>query len=296
MAKGKSRFFPSVLESLGFSRRKPRERGKQRLLKLEPLENRRLLDATVNLSETYTLQDNGSHVFEGGEVITFKVTATNTGPDRADHLLITDDLSAQVEGVGATTYVAGSANAPSGLTASFANSLLTFQGSPSGFSLNAGDSVTVTFKATVIAGSPDTYAWNQAGGTYTYLVAGVESSPVGMGQPNPVNLEGISFQGLTTPLINIQVTQSVFQQPVIEPGGSISVGYEVTVANHGPSAASQVPISDSTETGELIIDSWQVDGAIPGGITVTNTKSATRVTNQTNQPGEMSAAARHAGG
>ncbi len=151
---------------------------------------------------------------------------------------------------------------------------------------------TVTFKATVIAGSPVTTAWNQAGGTYTFLVAGVESSPVDMGQPNPVNLEGISFEGLTTPLINIQVTQSVFQQPVIETGGSISVGYEVTVANNGPSAASQVPISDFTETGELIIDSWQVDGAIPNGVTVSNTGPTTpvAVTDDSNQPGEMSAA------
>jgi uncharacterized repeat protein (TIGR01451 family) len=300
MAKGKSSLFSSVLESLGFSRRKQQKRGKQRLLKLEPLENRQLL--TVVLSQTYTLVDDGNHVFEAGEKVSFTITATNSAPagvpaNDADNVYISEDLSGSSNyGLQGATYnssvaLKASSN-PASLTSSTtsyalsvnASDLLTFQGGSSsgsnGFVLAGGQSVSITFSAIVNAAYAPSVT-NNVGANITNPTCTYSSGTdtgLPMEPPSQISFSANTFDGsgneIPPALVNIDMGLTPLKlaggsqngnQYVTSTGG---VSYQLTVTNNGPSAATAVLINDASEAPVFQVLGWQIDGTLPSGATV----------------------------
>ena len=297
MAKRKSSLFSAVLESLGFSRRKPQKSGKQRLLKLEPLENRRLLTATVMLNQAYTITDDGSHLFEAatapyaGDLVNITITATNVGDTSASNVLITDDLSgtaADQSGLQGGTLTGtpkasspqlGSVPVP---TVGASNKLLTFQGTgTNGFVLPAGDSVSVSFSVLV---NPAAFGSFAVSNSLVTAVApcnyfdGTQSQD--MSAPQSIYVEALP--GTPTPLINLVVGQTVASGP--DTAGNVT--YNASVTNNGPSAAQGVQFSDAT-TDPLAINAWKIVGTLPNGSSVENEETGLNVTDSTSQIGDL---------
>jgi uncharacterized repeat protein (TIGR01451 family) len=150
---------------LGFSRRKPPVRGKQRPLKLEPLENRCLLSAL-----TIIQRDNfgGSAGTVGnaipGEAISYSIVVSNTGSTAATGVTVSDTVPAILTGLTLT---------PNGSTATLGSGAGAGKVVLNPFSLAPGGSATY-----VLSGMIPSSATGQLSNTATVTASNAKPASV----------------------------------------------------------------------------------------------------------------------
>ena len=203
-----------------------------------------------------------------GEPVSYAVTVTNIGPSDAAGVLIEDFPAAELIDV-------------SGPGCIVTDHLLCPQGT-----LAAGASVTVTVTAMV---DPAVTA------TSTSNTATVRSDTTDL---VPANNSATATTALNPPSADLAVTKT--GPATVIPGGGLS--YSVIVTNNGPSIADDVVVTDTPGAGIInlslgdcpttgcsvgvinpgqsitVLVSAQADPALPGGISLINTASATSAT------------------
>ncbi|WP_149084108.1 MULTISPECIES: isopeptide-forming domain-containing fimbrial protein [Microbacterium] len=161
-----------------------------------------------------------------GDVLTYTLTAANTGQTALDPVTITDDLSGVLPyatfNADAVATIAGATAAPATLD----GSELSWTGS-----LAVGQTVTVTYSVTVSAEGVGTVIENAASATATPPGGSTITPPPGV-TTNPVNEPGFSVSKSVDPVAGTAV----------DPGSVLT--YTVTGVNTGETALDPVTIAD----------------------------------------------------
>ena len=204
-------------------------------------DNATVTPQVADLSLTKSVDDSSPNV---GDSVTFTVTVTNTGPDSATNVTVTDVLPAGY------SYDAGSIAGGSSQDDSAAPTLSWTVGS-----LASGAFVDLTFTATVLAptGAPGEYL-NTA-----EITASDQHDP----DSTPNNDDGDQSEDdednatVTPQVADLSLTKSVDDS---SPNVGDSVTFTVTVTNAGPDTATNVTVEDSLPAG------YSYDaGSIAGG-------------------------------
>lgn len=163
-----------------------------------------------------------------GRPVTFTLVAANDGPQRAAAVLLTDEIPA---GLTVTTVDDPDCTVDDGVLSCL------FDG------IDAGDSRTVTITADLPASYSNTSLTNTA--TATSLLTE---------DPDPENNTGTATVPIA-PVSNVTVTKTATAGTVNQ---QETVGFTVTVTNHGPSDQGNVVVAETPDSG-LVITS-----AVPG--------------------------------
>jgi uncharacterized repeat protein (TIGR01451 family) len=223
-------------------------------------------DTATNLGTPGTIAPTASaSAWFTASVMNYTLTATNTGTTEADSVAITDDLSPADDGTSFNTGTAVATFHPASAASydistdinqqainSGSSTTLDLQGSPTGLVLQPGDSITITFSAT-LASTYSTLSSVYNGPSGTYTDAG---GPEDM--DNSLASTFISpYPGVPDPLVNIVVHQADPVTNFSTTNGN-TVTYEVLVTNNGPSDATNITLTDTPATSGLTIDKWEV--------------------------------------
>ncbi|MGG1909468.1 isopeptide-forming domain-containing fimbrial protein [Microbacterium sp. NRRL B-14842] len=185
-----------------------------------------------------------------GDVLTYTLTAVNTGQTALDPVTITDDLSGVLPyatfNADAVASIAGAAAAPATLD----GTELSWTGA-----LAVGQTVTVTYSVTVSADGVGTVIENAASATATPPGGSTITPPPGV-TTNPVNEPGFSVSKSVDPAAGTAV----------DPGSVLT--YTVTGVNTGETALDPVTITDDL-SGVLAHAEYNDDATATIGGTVT---------------------------
>jgi len=200
--------------------------SRNRRLTIEPLETRALLAADIDV----TMSDSPDPVI-AGQNITYTVTVSNSGPDAATNVVLTDAVPAGTSFV-VGTVSQGTINESAGVvTASLGT-------------INASSSATFTLVVTV---NP-----NVADGAIVTNTA-TATSATDVTPANNSDTEGTQVIAQA----DVSVTKTDSPDPVV--AGS-DLTYTLTVANSGPSDAQNVVLSDSIPVGTSAVSFAQNSG------------------------------------
>ncbi|MCT1363492.1 MULTISPECIES: isopeptide-forming domain-containing fimbrial protein [unclassified Microbacterium] len=185
-----------------------------------------------------------------GDVLTYTLTAVNTGQTALDPVTITDDLSGVLPyatfNADAVASIAGAAAAPATLD----GTELSWTGA-----LAVGQTVTVTYSVTVSADGVGTVIENAASATATPPGGSTITPPPGV-TTNPVNEPGFSVSKSVDPAAGTAV----------DPGSVLT--YTVTGVNTGETALDPVTVTDDL-SGVLAHAEYNDDATATIGGTVT---------------------------
>ncbi|MEV8263614.1 isopeptide-forming domain-containing fimbrial protein [Microbacterium sp. NPDC077057] len=185
-----------------------------------------------------------------GDVLTYTLTAANTGQTALDPVTITDDLSGVLPyatfNADAVASIAGAAAAPATLD----GTELSWTGA-----LAVGQTVTVTYSVTVSADGVGTVIENAASATATPPGGSTITPPPGV-TTNPVNEPGFSVSKSVDPAAGTAV----------DPGSVLT--YTVTGVNTGETALDPVTVTDDL-SGVLAHAEYNDDATATIGGTVT---------------------------
>ncbi len=177
--------------------------------------------ATAAEADVAIAKDDGSATEVPGTTVTYTIVASNTGPDAASGVTVSDTFPAILSGCSTTSVAAGGATGNDG--GPFAGNI-----NDSGITLPNGASVTYTTTCTISAAATGALA----------NTATVSSS---VGDPVPGNNSSTDVDTLT-PQTDLAITKSDGATTEI-PGTPVT--YTIVAANSGPSDATGATVADT---------------------------------------------------
>lgn len=179
-----------------------------------------VIDALANLS--ITKDDNPDPVI-AGEILTYTIRVTNSGPSDALNVIISDDVSAFLSGVTYTTS--------DGRTGTWDNTPFSWG------TIQAGETVWITLEGTVISSITSTI----------HNVAGVTSPTDPDAQPGNPKTATCETQVNTRTNLNVEKTAPA----TVIAGDVTDMTFTIRIWNNGPSDAQNVILSDSVDLTRL---------------------------------------------